>query len=564
MKVCIYAITKNEIKHVERFMASTKGADAVYVTDTGSEDGTPEALRKLGAIVSEYTVNWGDWPKKSQTKEWKDRLKRPWRFDIARNKSLFCIDKDMDWCICLDLDEVLHDGWRQHFERAVQQNPGATRMRYKYIWNHKADNSPDVVYWGDKIHLRKDYKWHHPVHEVLMYTGKKHEVQQFCDLVIEHWPDNTKSRGQYFPLLELAVYEDPEDDRNAHYLGREYFFNRMWDKAKKELMRHLSLPRAQWRAERARSMQYIAKCALYQGDMKECIAWMRRACAEDPDSRDTWMDLAQAELDRGDHLGGYHAAKQALKITDRVPTYMSTSRVWEEWPHDVAGTCACYIGLLHESRKHTRKAWKRARKDQRIIGNYKFVKRESAPGIDPIRPKYHIFSMRDNADNWADKASDVVVHYHVPSDNTFRAIYDIIVRISQTSSKPEPGDVIIVDLGETNPPKDWDKWLFEEFTDFPGCILANIGDYPDSLVKLPILDFGCLVRLNNIIYHPSYVSSYADVELFDILHELKLLKDMRQKGPRFSHSCPDRQVLQEDIENYRRRSKLSVGERLQT
>ena len=29
-----------------------------------------------------------------------------------------------------------------------------------------------------------------------------------------------KSRGQYLPLLELSEEEDPEDDRNMHYLGR--------------------------------------------------------------------------------------------------------------------------------------------------------------------------------------------------------------------------------------------------------------------------------------------------------------------------------------------------------
>ncbi len=41
---------------------------------------------------------------------------------------------------------------------------------------------------------------------------------------LEHHADRSKSRGQYLPLLELAVEEDPNNDRNVHYLGREYFF----------------------------------------------------------------------------------------------------------------------------------------------------------------------------------------------------------------------------------------------------------------------------------------------------------------------------------------------------
>ena len=36
MKIYVYAIAKDEIKHIERFMASVAEADGVYVLDTGS------------------------------------------------------------------------------------------------------------------------------------------------------------------------------------------------------------------------------------------------------------------------------------------------------------------------------------------------------------------------------------------------------------------------------------------------------------------------------------------------------------------------------------------------
>ena len=38
---------------------------------------------------------------------------------------------------------------------------------------------------------------------------------------LNHYPDFSKPRSQYLPLLELSVKEDPDDDRNMHYLGRE-------------------------------------------------------------------------------------------------------------------------------------------------------------------------------------------------------------------------------------------------------------------------------------------------------------------------------------------------------
>ena len=85
MKVAVYAICKNEAKFARRWMASMSEADQVAVLDTGSTDGTPQLLRELGARVEEETIS-------------------PWRFDVARNRSLELVDPDVDVCVCTDLD----------------------------------------------------------------------------------------------------------------------------------------------------------------------------------------------------------------------------------------------------------------------------------------------------------------------------------------------------------------------------------------------------------------------------------------------------------------------------
>lgn len=82
---------------------------------------------------------------------------------------------------------------------------------------------------------------------------------------LDHHADESKSRAQYLPLLELSVQEDPEDDRNMHYLGREYMFRGQWEKATATLKRHLSLPRATWRDERCASMRFLARCCQAMG-----------------------------------------------------------------------------------------------------------------------------------------------------------------------------------------------------------------------------------------------------------------------------------------------------------
>ena len=100
MKIAVYAIAKNEAKHVQRFMASTKGADGVFVLDTGSTDDTVKALIAAGAKVEQ-------------------RFVEPWRFDTARNTALAMVPVDIDACVILDLDEVLVPGWRAALEKEL-------------------------------------------------------------------------------------------------------------------------------------------------------------------------------------------------------------------------------------------------------------------------------------------------------------------------------------------------------------------------------------------------------------------------------------------------------------
>ena len=206
-KICVYAIACNEEKFAQRWCDSVKDADGIYVLDTGSKDNTIEILKKNGVIVKEAKVE-------------------PWRFDKARNLSLEMIPEDYDICICLDLDEVLLDGWREALEEIWDKD--TTRLQYVYNWHLDSNDNPEVSFYANKIHSRKNYKWVYPVHEVLSST--KEEVFKRSDkVIINHYPDDNKSRSSYLPLLELAVSENPENDRNMHYLGREYMYYKRWN-----------------------------------------------------------------------------------------------------------------------------------------------------------------------------------------------------------------------------------------------------------------------------------------------------------------------------------------------
>lgn len=343
-KVAVYCITKNEEQFIERWADSAAQADYRVVVDTGSTDDTVAIAQRAGCVVHQVTVS-------------------PWRFDDARNASLALLPSDADWCIALDADEVLVPGWRSYMDHIPA---GVTRPRYRYTWSWNNDGTPGLVYTGDKIHTRFGYRWLHPVHEVLTPTGEQ-EVHGFIGLEIHHHPDDTKSRGQYLPLLEQAVKERPWDDRNAHYLAREYYYRGMYDKAIPEFIRHLELPTAKWGAERARSMRYLAEM---QPDQR--FSWLMKALSEDPHRRETWVDLAKYWYEQQRWPECYAACQHALSFTERTLDYLTEAEAWGYLPYDFAAISAYHMGMDDIARQLGQKAIELNPDDPRLHENQRF------------------------------------------------------------------------------------------------------------------------------------------------------------------------------------------------
>ena len=356
MYVAVYAICKDEGPFVDRWMASMGEADGVFVLDTGSSDGTPERLRALGAQVREETIS-------------------PWRFDTARNRSLELVPPEADICVCTDLDEVFQPGWREKVEAAW--TPGTDRLLYRYTWNFLPDGREGTVYWYDKIHRRWGCRWVHPVHEVLAFDGGDPVARYVEGVHLEHHPDPAKSRAQYLPLLELAVEEDPDNDRNVHYLGREYFFHRRWEESIALLKRHLALPTATWADERCASMRLLAKDCFALAMEGEGERWLLRAAGEAPHLREPWLDLADLCYRREDWPGVLWGAERALAISTRPRTYISEAAAWGEHPWDLASLGYYYTGQYAKAAQAARKAAELAPEDPRIRENLRLMEEKA-------------------------------------------------------------------------------------------------------------------------------------------------------------------------------------------
>lgn len=350
MKVVVYAICKNESAFVARWMASMSEADQVVVLDTGSSDDTVEQLRALGAQVTAEQIT-------------------PWRFDTARNRSLALVPQDADICVCTDLDEVFLPGWRAALESAWLSGTG--QARYRYTWSFLPNGQEGVVFWPEKIHARHGYRWVHPVHEVLAWAGpgRPGPTVTLTGVQLNHYPDPAKSRGQYLPLLELSVAEAPEDDRNMHYLGREYLYRGRWDECIQTLQRHLALPSATWKDERAASMRYIARAWLEKGDRDQARDWYLRAIAEAPHLREPYIDLAWLLYLQEEWDGVLYFTSCALAIRQRSDTYICEAAPWGSLPHDLRALAYYYTGRASAAVEEARTALAFEPDDPRLQNN---------------------------------------------------------------------------------------------------------------------------------------------------------------------------------------------------
>ena len=356
MKIVVYAISKNEEKFVNRFCESMKEADEIYVLDTGSTDNTVKLLLENGVNVKIGEIN-------------------PWRFDVARNESLKMVPVDTDICICADLDEVFVPGWRNEVENAWTE--GNNRLRYVYNWSLDKENRPIVSFYGEKIHSRKGYKWSHPVHEILKYDGNNEKFEITDNVVINHYPDFSKSRGSYLPLLELSVKEDPEDDRNMHYLGREYMYYSRWNECIDTLIRHLNLPTAIWKDERCASMRFIARSYTNIGRYDEAKLWLKKAIEEAPYLRDPYVEMALLNYRLGNDIEVIKNCTLALTIKENKKTYINESFCWDYTIDDLLSISYYNLGLYDISLYYVNRALEYDNNNERLIENRKIIYKKS-------------------------------------------------------------------------------------------------------------------------------------------------------------------------------------------
>ena len=343
MKIAVYAISKNEILHAERWDKATEGADYRVVADTGSTDGTQEALKALGVTVHQINI-------------------KPFRFDMARNAALALVPEDADVCLILDLDEVPEP----NFFKKVRKK-----------WKPGADlgwitMKTDANKWErDRLHSRWNWTWKYPCHEVNIWYGKHETVD--CDIrdaVIEHLPDNTKSRGQYIELLELAVKEFPQDPRMWTYMCREYFFYSKWEDVIRAA--ESKLKNEGWDVESAAVCRWAGEAAHQLGQEETARMWYDKGRDILPVQGEPQFGVAMDAYRKQEWQRCLDASLNALE-SPRSNHYCYESAVWDWKAFDLAGIAAYNLKHIDEAITFTKEAVKaNGPENDRIQRNLKF------------------------------------------------------------------------------------------------------------------------------------------------------------------------------------------------
>lgn len=353
IKICVYAITADEPENfIDRWLDSMKGADYITVLVTKKDN-----------------PNYDYFLSKQSLPEFKDKLIveeeeiKPWRFDKARNESMKLIPADTDVCICTDIDEVLIEDFWDDLRKEVFDHPNFERIYYQYAWSHDHQTGePKWYFWYDKIHKPVGWFWDYPVHEALKCPDIVKLGYKGCyrlnanKIYLHHYPDESKSRGNYIDLLKMRADEYPEDVYGLFYLAREYGY---YNDIENNLLTALKLftrligNKSTAQATIEDDMRLIPSTASMIGDcyriygmVQEAEFFYKRSIESDPTSREAYIKLAQLYANQPNKyndcykvLDEMHA--KAVKNID----WRYTDYYWRQWKElQILADAACWEG----------------------------------------------------------------------------------------------------------------------------------------------------------------------------------------------------------------------------
>lgn len=364
-KICIYAICKNEINFVDKWIKSMSEADYIAVLDTGSTDGTYEKLVDLSAENPKLFVD--------------RKIINPWRFDVARNESMKLIPDDANILISTDLDELFEAGWGDIVRN--KWNPDIHQEGvYKYIWSHTADGNPGRIFKYNKMHCR-GWIWKYPVHEMLVKTSELDSNDSnnaicylFDDITLHHYPESKPTRNSYLSLLKLRKEENIDDHYGLIYLAHEYSYRGQFQNSIDELNFILNNYKNKYNSIEQ------ASCYLFMGDAYialnkniEALESYRKGIETEPTYRECYLGAAKCLIDMKRYREAESYIIDSIILSYRHYNWLERDTSWNEEPYDLLSIATYYSGKKKESLAYAVKAYSINPSDNRLKDNIKII-----------------------------------------------------------------------------------------------------------------------------------------------------------------------------------------------
>jgi len=208
MKLSLAMIVKNDKDNIIRCLKSCSHIfDEIVVVDTGSTDGTIDALLKFNRTVDvDLIIEHFDWIDD---------------FAAARNYAFSkCTG---DWVMWLDSDDVLKKPGciRDLFDKCCKDSD-AILIPYHYASD--ANGKPFINLTRERIVKRELAHWIYPIHECMEMKFSKMFTTYDDDYAVTHMRSEQaflSDRGRNLAILEKNFSKFPNDHRYIYYYGNE-------------------------------------------------------------------------------------------------------------------------------------------------------------------------------------------------------------------------------------------------------------------------------------------------------------------------------------------------------
>jgi tetratricopeptide (TPR) repeat protein len=241
---------------------------------------------------------------------------------------------------------------------------GAEQLEYDFVYAHDAEGRPSVQFKHSKFYDRRKLKWRGVVHEVLHGWKVQPVYLPPSAIRLEHFQKAETNRSGYLRGLALDCFENPDNDRNSHYFGRELYYTGRYRSALRELDRHIDM--RGWAQERGQSAVLKGLCWEARGELGAAERCFFEALQIDATRREPWLRLAWAAKHVGDAQRVASYALAALGVL-KSTYYADAQADYREVPHKLLYWALWRLGQEEQSRHHFDKALLFAPADPELI-----------------------------------------------------------------------------------------------------------------------------------------------------------------------------------------------------